>query len=75
VKQIASLLIFNAKNGVKTIQNNIRHVTTHVLSKTQDRSLRAETDSTNVKMLNKCRICSLEEIKKFRLNIVNRFEV
>jgi hypothetical protein len=58
-------------------ENNITHVTTHVQSKIQDRSRRAKTDSTNVKMFNKPRIYSysLEDIKKFRLKIVKGFQV
>jgi len=37
-------------------ENNITHVTTHVQSKIQERSRRAQTDSTNAKMFNKPRI-------------------
>jgi len=78
VKQIArrsSLLICNSNDGVKTIQNNITHVTTHVQSKIQDRSRRAQTDRTNVKMFNKRRIYSLVDINKTRLKIVRGFHV
>jgi hypothetical protein len=54
---------------------NITHVTTHVPSKIQDRSRRAQTDSASEKMFNKRRIYSLEDIKKFRLKIVKGFQV
>ena len=67
------IILINLK--FKGRENNMTQVTTHVQSKIQDRSRTAQTDSTNIKIINKCRIYSLEDIKKFRLKIVKGFEV
>ena len=51
------------------------HTWQHVKLKVKDSSRIAQTDNTNVKIFNECRIYRLEDIKKICLNNVKGFQV